>query len=918
MKKTLAAFCLALLVGAGSASAAVTNVFYVAAGQTNTVKEIVDANGYTWADGDWLRKTGPGQLTASADYKATKINLLIEEGSYVVGTIVHTKGGTLIVKDGATVRVGAIKDAFGGDWIVTFAGHGTGQGDNLGAICVGGSLRDSIFGTATTWTMSSDATIYSYGTMNAVFSSASASSGISLNMAGHTLTVRGINVNAVFRPRYYWKITNAGPIIVRNGEFARHDTTNDFTPNIPLVSFTEGAVMASYATSSLWGKVDAFSFEAGTSLKKGVEGASGVSLTMKKVTGPVAISTDATVTISQEFGVRGSDLVNGKCLTSANTLTFASGCGLSFAAFGNLSLTAGTVYTAATSVVSIAGTPTPTGNAATLFTVANTGKALTLTVKSGIIDVVRDWGLQTNAASAAADNTAAVAAHVAEVADGTVLYFPPGDYWFTDTFDVSSVTAANVRLWNPEGTARLRGGVKLGAASNLTVEGLVFSECAGPAVVATNTVGLTITGCTCDKVGGAYEDGKKYLFAAVNVTGFNVTAGTYVTDGMRYDGQGFFAGGTQAALSEAYSNAVVVRVTAANYWAWWEDTTNRLALATNAYSGKTWRKIGTGTFDSNNTNIQTVGIAAIEILEGAFVVRGYNACLGKAQGPVRVHDGATLTLADSGTAASYRRITISGSGSRADFPAVRFTGTARWDKTDSVRWVLEGDATMYTSMTGEDGSFLHGAIEMNGHTLMLDGVADSHFRFGRTFEWNGGGTVIVSRTTLSASSAFNPYFRVKDGPVPTFIFQNGAKFIPDNTDIFALVKNCSFASGTQLSNKVDKTSALFNDFAGNPTIADSITNVTINGTYTLTAANMTAEPPKAPTMTGTLVLGPDATWAVDNLSALERKTYPIFTATGGIEGTLKAAVGMEAGWSVFKNGTTLYFGPPQGLILTIR
>lgn len=918
MKQSFIAFCLTLVIGAGAASAAVTNVFHVAAGDVKTVKEIVTANGWSWADDDWLRKTGPGELTASADYKDTKINLLIEEGSYAVPTIVHTRGGRLIIRDGATLRVGGIQDAMGGDWYVSFAGHGTGQGDNLGAISVGGALMNPIFGTGTIWDMASDATIYSYGTMNAVFSGSSAGNGPTLNMNGRTLTLRGKDVNAVFRPRWYWKIINAGPIIVRNGEFARHDTTNDFTPNIPLVSFTEGAVMAAYGTSSLWGKVDAFSFEAGTSLAKGKQGVSGVTLTMKKATGPVAISSDATVTISQEFGVRGTDLVNGKWLTSANVLTFTEGCELSFADLGDLALSAGTVYTAATSVASIAGVPTPTGDAAMLFTVANTGSALTLTVKSGIIDVVRDWNLQTNDVNAAANNTAAVAAHVAEVVDGTILYFPSGDYWFTDTFDLSSVTATNVRLWNPAGTARLRGGVRLGAASNVTVDELVFSGCAGPAIVATNTAGLTVTDCTFDKVGGLYEDGKKYLFAAVNVTDFNVTAGAYVTDGMQYDGQGFFAGGTQAALSEAYADAVVVRVTAKEHWTWWLETTNRLALVPAAYNGKTWRKIGAGSFDSNNTGIRDVGIAAVEILEGAFVVRGNDACLGVAYGPVRVHSGATLTLAEAGTAANNRSIRIAGSGSGAAFPAVRFTGSAIWNKTSNVRWILEDDAAMYASMTGEDGSFLRGAIEMNGHTLTLKGVTDSHFRFGRTFQWNGGGTVIVDQTTLSASSADGSGYVINDGLTPTFIFQNGAKFIPDNTDIFTLVKNCSFATGTRISDKEGETSALFNDFAGNPTIANNITNLTINGTYTLTAAAMTAATPEVPTMAGTLTFGPDATWAVDNLAALERKTYPIFTATGGIEGKPVAAGGMDEGWGVFKRGATLYLGPPQGLIVVIR
>ena len=158
MKQSFIAFCLTLVIGAGAASAAVTNEFYVAAGDVKTVKEIVTANGWSWADDDWLRKTGPGELTASADYKDTKINLLIEEGSYAVPTIVHTRGGRLIIRDGATLRVGGIQDAMGGDWYVSFAGHGTGQGDNLGAISVGGGLMNPIFGTGTIWDMASDAT----------------------------------------------------------------------------------------------------------------------------------------------------------------------------------------------------------------------------------------------------------------------------------------------------------------------------------------------------------------------------------------------------------------------------------------------------------------------------------------------------------------------------------------------------------------------------------------------------------------------------------------------------------------------------------------------------------------------------------------------------------------------------------------
>ena len=87
---------------------------------------------------------------------------------------------------------------------------------------------------------------------------------------------------------------------------------------------------------------------------------------------------------------------------------------------------------------------------------------------------------------------------MAEVADNVVIFFPAGDYWFTDMFDLSSVTASGVTVWNPEQAAVLHSGIALGAASNMTVRGIVFKECPSPAVVATGTTGLAIDGCAVD------------------------------------------------------------------------------------------------------------------------------------------------------------------------------------------------------------------------------------------------------------------------------------------------------------------------------------------------------------------------------------------------------------------------------------
>ena len=901
------------------ARGATTNTFYVAEGATLTVDQVVAASNFTFVAGDWLLKTGPGTLTAVTTYKDTQLNVLIEEGVYSVSCVAHSKGGTLIIKSGATLMHSNFTDAFAGGWNVSFEGSGTGVGDNLGAICVRGSNSNAILGTFGTWTMTGDATIYTIGTGNPLFSGTGASSGPTLNMQKHTLTLLGKEgVAAMFRPRWRWGLTNPGHIVVRRCMFARHDTTNDFSSNIPLITFLEGASMDTYGTSSIWGKVDAFEFEAGTAIKKGSNGQTGKSLTMKKVTGPVDISSDITVTISQEFGVRGTDMANGDKLTSANALTFADGCKLSVTNWGAVSLSPGTTHTVATSSAGIVGTPVPDGAAAPVFTVANTGNAITLTVKGGIIDVVRDWGVQTGVENAAA-NTAAVAAHVAEVADGSTIYFPAGDYWFTDTFDLSSVTASGVTVWNPEKLAVLHSGIALGAASNMTVKGIVFKECPGPAVVATGTTGLAIDGCAVDHVVGAYAGGH-YPFAAVNVTGFNLTGTTWKADEAIWDGQAYFAGGTQEDLSEAYAGAIVMYVPRGIWldhenhdWAFWSDVTNRMLLTAAAYNGKTLRKTGTGTLDPD-VDLATLGIAAVEVLEGQYVARADNN-LGVAKGPVHVWNGASLTVAGVSKVINSRTVTVSGAGLGVQNPAVRFSGSAVWDKTDHATWVLEGDATMYAASTGENGTFLWGTMRANGHNLTLNGVADGHFRFGRTFDWYGGGTVTVSRATLSASSSENGY-HVRDSLTPKFFFTNGAKFVPDDATICTILKDCDFAHGTQIAPKY-ATDLTFANLAGAPTGTVTATTITLTGTYAARSADVVAG--KHAVFAGALAFGAGATVELDDPS-IPMDTCTLATAEGGIEGKpVTTGATAAAGWSVFKRGaTTLCIGPMPGTALIVR
>ena len=319
MKKSLKVFALwALSVAFYGATAETTNTFYVAEGETKTVDEIVTANGFTFSDGDWIRKTGKGQLNAVTTYKDVQLNLLIEEGVYFLpdslGEAAHTGGSTIVIKSGATLNIqGGISSVVSGVVDVCFEGNGTGAGDNIGAISVGGNIQGYILGTydASTLTMTGDATIYSYGDFNCVIGGSR-----TLNMNGHTLTIRGKTETSAFFPYNDWTIVNTGPFVLANGVFIRRvgNYKNNFTPNIPIMHLTEDAAITAYNQPNIWDEVDYFEFDVGSKIcDRRYKGVSGAAFSIKKAKGPVAICSPrpAVVTITDEYIVRSADLADG-------------------------------------------------------------------------------------------------------------------------------------------------------------------------------------------------------------------------------------------------------------------------------------------------------------------------------------------------------------------------------------------------------------------------------------------------------------------------------------------------------------------------------------------------------------------------------------------------------------------------------
>ena len=385
---------------------------------------------------------------------------------------------------------------------------------------------------------------------------------------------------------------------------------------------------------------------------------------------------------------------------------------------------------------------------------------------------------------------------------------------------------------------------------------------------------------------------------------------------MLLDGQGYFEGGTQFAESEAYAGAVVMWCTNISYWSRWSDMTNRLGLADTAFAGKTLRKIGNGTFEPTDVNMSNLGISGVELLDGRYVSRG-DEYLGVAGRLVRIHSGATLQM--RGVAAQNRTIHVSGVGINS-MGAIRFDSGSPGKKSSAVTWVLEGDTVVMSKQKGENLLFSSEQVHANGHTLTFAvegspaGVTNC---IAGPVSWHGGGTVVVDRSTLSSGTGQGP-FAVMEGNAPQFMFTNGAVYVPSNDSICALVKNCDFAAGTKIAPKAE-TSVSFSDFSGVPEISETVTSLSINGTYRMTSEDVLAG--RYPSMPGALSFGMEAVWEMDDMSALtEGAAYTLFKAQDGISRAPKTLPSDSYKvWRIYRaNGDMLCIGPRVGAVIVFR
>lgn len=918
-------------------------VITVGIGERQDWAQALAASGFAATDvsGKRLVKMGAGTFEPKVSLADAGINgLVVAEGVYLYTTDLQlgVAKTSVTVKKGATLysncaSAGSGKGLNHRDLTI----EGVGAPGQLGAFVFDGSAAYNNY-TLCNLALTGDATMYTRlsgtGTDRGTFHRWQ-----SVAYNGHTLTLTGPSIDYSFRTaRCFNPKSPGGTLVVSNVTLtcsAEGDgDTYAGNANAPVHTILTAKARLMPDDEKPFKVFN--DIEADADCQIVLSNAKSVSL--DSLTGaPTFGSKVSSLTIRNKLGVRFAEVVAGTYPKLAMPLTFGADCAVELQAdLATILAQSGKTFPVI-QASSVTGTPSLAGDGAGAATLENSGTVLNVTVKSGFINAQTDGGLKTGEENAAA-NSAALATLVSKVDDSTTVYFPAGDYYFDGACDLAAVTKDGVTLWNPDTNAVLHASLLIGAAKNVVVDGLAFGGLAGPAIIATGTEGLAIANCRLDGVAGGYEGGH-YPFAAVNVTDFDLRDFPRDFTTFDWDAQAYFDGGTQVATSRAYADAVVVDVSTADYWKGW-DVTNKMGLAASAYYGKKFRKVGSGTFDpgwgASLTNALGQGVTGVEIVQGSYVTRQNNN-LGVRYEPVRVWPGANLTIAGSGSAISVRTVYISGTGTDASHPAVRFTETSAWNKADGVHWILEDDATMYDNVfNAGDGTFLNSKINTQGYTLTLTG---GNYRFGRSCSWYGGGTVVVSGSYVSSSpvndSAKTPTidaFEPKDGKYPVWKFLNKATFAPDNMEFCYLASVLDFET-TNCTWTAKDGAELPHDFkvraiAGVPKVADKILSISISSNLTAHAADLFAAAPAVFKMAGDLKFEAGATFSIDDLSKLADATpdsakITIAEVTGvgkQVIGKPKADAALRAkGWTVLRDGgQRLVLGSKPGTVILLR
>lgn len=449
MKKTsilLAALAATAAIFAPSALLAATVELTV--DSDTTLSAALAAAGQTLSDGDTLVKKGLGKLTSDQVFAdGFKLAVTIKEGVLEI-TAPGQLGWTnqITVEDGATLLVTVSAT---GDPVMlksrTIKLYGTGAAGYKGAIVLAGRKSYQVFDSIT-FNLQTDVAIAATVTGQwGVLTSAR------LNMNNHVLTLIGDVASGVpeFRFRFQATINNAAGFELKNVNLtstkksAQSDKAHACTPTVPYLKMDATSTITS-EDAMLLGCFSTYIAEYGASISipgytYGVAAIAGSPNAKKNGSGTTPV-----LQVNKAYTAHADDLLAGHCLNS-------SVAGLKFGSSSSpdavfdvddwSKLVGGsTVYTAASAAtgkgIEYTGTLsiTNTNVYAAHWSLDKTSDTDKLLLKwsankpEGVVSVT-DWGIEPGEANMSG-NAARFNAGVANLADGSTLWFPVGDWYF--------------------------------------------------------------------------------------------------------------------------------------------------------------------------------------------------------------------------------------------------------------------------------------------------------------------------------------------------------------------------------------------------------------------------------------------------------------------------------------------------------
>ncbi len=449
MKKTT--FLLAALVATAAIfapSALFAATVELTVDTDTTLSAALEAAGQTLSDGDTLVKKGLGKLTSDQIFAdGFKLTVTVSEGVLEI-TAPGQLGFTnqIIVEDGATLLVYVPET---GDPVMlksrTIKLSGTGAEGYKGAIVLAGRKSYQVFNYIT-FNLQSDATIAATATGQwGPFSNTT------LNMNNHVLTLVGDVASGTpeFRFRYKATINNAAGFELKNISLtstaktvSNKDETHTCNPTVPYLKMDAASKFTSGTADGMFlGCFSTYIADYGATITipnwgLGVTGVGG--------SPTVGTGASAVLQVNKTYTAHADDLLAGHCFNS-------SAAGLKF---GNTSASAvvfevddwsklvggSTVYTAASAAtgkgIAYAGTLsiTNTDVYASHWSLDKTSDTDKLLLKwsankpEGVVSVT-DWDIEPGEANQSG-NAAKFNAGVANLAEGSTLWFPVGDWYF--------------------------------------------------------------------------------------------------------------------------------------------------------------------------------------------------------------------------------------------------------------------------------------------------------------------------------------------------------------------------------------------------------------------------------------------------------------------------------------------------------